>query len=190
MSFGGGTLGGQLARVLDDGGFQFSASMGWRFSLLSVESPLLMQTIQTPVLSHVSLLSWGLRARLHIPIVDALRLTGAFGVYKTWATTCVDDGETDCEESVGDSRFADYSGYALEAAAGLALPILSLWDNTSECAADDDRTRGGFELLLGVEYRRTWYDLQNDRLSRSMHGHIDAIMVTFTMEVLFADFFN
>jgi hypothetical protein len=42
-------------------------------------------------------------------------------------------------------------------------------------------------MLLILEYSRMWYDLQNDPLARTMHGYIDAFMVTLSFELMLVD---
>lgn len=192
MSFGGGEVGGQLERVLEDGGFALGMSLGWRWGLVSLEAPLAVQVIQTPVLSDVSLISWGARVRAYLPLWDgSVRLIGGVGFYKTWAHTCdPSTGEdSQCERSSGDdTAFAAYEGRAWETTLGVAVPILSIWDQCNHPDhSEHGEARGGLELLLSLEHRRMWFDLENEPFDRTMRGTVDAVLLSFTMEMMFID---
>lgn len=192
MGLGLGRVGRQFDEVLDAGGVNVSMSLGWRMGYLSLELPFQVQAIQAAVLSNVSLLSVGLRSRLSVPIWDGgVRLSAGLGFYGSWLTTCEegetsDDGEV-CERDGQEvEAFADYSGRSWEASGGVAMVLFSTWDDCSSCGCGASTCMaGGAEILLSVEYRRFWYGLENDTLSRSLNGTVDVWMVSLITEGIF-----
>jgi opacity protein-like surface antigen len=195
---GGGALGGQMARVFDGGGAQAALNIGWRMGFVSIEAPLIVQWLDSAVADRLTMYAWGLRGRLHMPLGPYLRLLGGVGVYYTWISGCQellgfsDDGTTteygeQCNPSTENARKLDrYTGYTIETSAGFALPLMSSWWRCRDCG--ESGSSMGSELLLAVEYRRLWHDLENDALARSMRGHIDALLVSLSFELIFADY--
>jgi hypothetical protein len=113
MGLGSGYVGGQMARVLEGGGLNSSMHLGLRMGFFSIESPFNFQTVQSSVLSDVTLMSWGARARLHLPLWgSSARLIAGIGAFKTWATTCEEGGEMPCTDPNEAKAFAEYEGLA------------------------------------------------------------------------------